>query len=125
MPADQTRHRRQVDDGAALFAQERERIFAAEKGAVEIDAEHAPPGGEVELLDAAEGDNTGGIHQPVEPAMLALDLGGDALPVGFRGDVERRIDAGAAGQIGGNRHTAGAVDRGGDGCADGARGARH
>ena len=84
--------------------------------------EHAPPGGEVELLDVAERDDAGGIDQPVEPAVLALDVGGDALPVGLRGHVERRVDAGAA------RSLAIAVPparfhRGRHGAADGAAGA--
>ena len=43
------------------------------------------------LLDAAERDDAGGVHQPVEPAVPALDLGRDALPVGFRGHVERDV----------------------------------
>jgi len=74
------------------------------------------------LLDAAERDDAGGIHQSVEPAMLALDVGGNSLPIGFRGDVERRI---GTGEIGGDRRAAGVLDRGGDGCADGTRGAGH
>ena len=61
---------------------------------------------------------------PSSRPCFALDLGGDALPVGLRGHVERRIDAFAAGQIGGDRRAAGALDRGHHGGADGARGAR-
>ncbi len=57
--------------------------------------------------------------------MLALDVGGDALPIGFRGHVKRRVDAGATDEIAGDRRAAGALDRGGDGCADGARRAGH
>ena len=69
--------------------------------------------------------DAGGIDQPVEAAVLALDLGDDALPIRFRRHVERVIDAVAAGKIGGDRRAAGALDRGNDRRADRARGAGH
>ena len=44
VPADEARHRRQIDDGAAVLAQQRHGVFAAEESAVEIDRQHPPPG---------------------------------------------------------------------------------
>jgi len=53
----------------------------------------------------------------------ALDLGGDAPPIGLRGHIEFRVDAGATAEIGGDRHAAGAPDRGNHRAPDRARGA--
>ena len=50
---------------------------------------HAAPGFEVGVLDAADGDDAGGIDQAVEASGLLLDGGDDAQPVGFGGDVKR------------------------------------
>ena len=106
--ADQAEHRRQIDDRAALLAQQRQRVFAAEKRAVEIDREHPAPGGEVGLLDAADRGDAGGVDQAVEPAVFCLDVGDDALPVGFGRDVER-VSMPAGLQIAGDRRAAGAL----------------
>ena len=54
VPADQARDRRQVDDRAAAALEQRQRVLAAEKRAVEIDGEDLPPGREVGVLDGAE-----------------------------------------------------------------------
>jgi len=51
--------------------------------------------------------------------MLALDVGGNAPPIGFRGHIERRVDAGISGKVGRDRRAAGAPDRGANGRADG------
>ena len=110
---------------AALLAQQREGIFAAEEGAVEIDGDDALPGGEVGLLDVADGGDAGGVDEAVEPAVTRLDFGGDALPVGLAGDVERQIDAGPGLQVAGDRGAAGGTDAGNDRGADGAGGAGH
>ena len=74
------------------------------------------------LLDAAERDDAGGIHQPVEPAVPALDVGRNALPVGFRGHVEAVVPLPA--KVRGDRRAAGARKRGDHGCADSTGGAR-
>ena len=50
---------------------------------------HAAPGFEVGVLDAADGDDAGGIDQAIEASGLLLDGGDDAQPVGFGGDVKR------------------------------------
>ncbi len=57
--------------------------------------------------------------------MGARDIGSNALPVGFRGHVERHIHAGTVGKIAGNRRAAGVAHRRHDGRADGAGSARH
>jgi len=54
---------------------------------------------------------------------MLLDAGDHPRPVGFGGDIEGVGDAGAAGQIGGDRNTALPGNRVGDRRADGARGA--
>ena len=98
-------------------------MLAAEEGAVEIDSEHAFPGGEVELFDRTERDDSSGINQPVELAMLPSNFFSDPLPVGLGSYVERGIDTGAPGEVGRDHHAARVLDRRHHGAADGARGA--
>src|SRR5262249_43946284 len=66
--------------------------------------------------------DAGGIDQTIETAVAALDLGQDITPIILRGDVERMIDAGAPGEIGGDGAAALALDRGRNRGADGAGG---
>ena len=80
-----------------------QRVLAAEKRAVEIDRQHPAPGRVVGVLDGAEQRDAGGIDQPVEPPMRAVDRGQHALPVVLGGDVEHMIDAGLPGEIGRDR----------------------
>ena len=98
-------------------------MLAAEKGAVEIDCQHAAPGGVVGILDAGEERDPGGIDQTVEAPVRAPDLAPARVPVAFRGDIETMIDAGPACEIGRDRHAALAFHRRGNGLADGAAGA--
>src|SRR3974390_743519 len=98
-------------------------MLAAEEGAVEIDSEHVLPGGEVELFDRTERDYSSGINQPVELAIPSSNFFSDALPVGLGGYVERGIDTGALGEVGGDHHAARVFHRRHHGAADGARGA--
>src|SRR3974377_2549084 len=98
-------------------------MLAAEEGAVEIDSEHVLPGGEVELFDRTERDDSSGINQPVELAMLPSTFFSDALPVGLGSYVERGIDTGAPGEVGGDHHAASVLDRRPPGAPEGPRGA--
>src|SRR5262249_32127886 len=107
------------DRTAAAF-QQGEAMLAAEERAVEIDREHAAPGGIVGVLDRAEQRNAGSIDQAIETPVAALDLGQDIAPIILCGDVERVIDAGASGEIGGDGAAALALDRGRNRGADGA-----
>ena len=100
-----------------------ERVFAAEKGAVEIDRHGARGNRVVGILDGSHFGDAGGVDQAVEPARATLDRRDDALPVGLRGHVERMVDAFAPLEIGVDRDTAVAYDRLGHRRADRARSA--
>ena len=52
--------------------------------------------------------------------MRAFDIGDGTLPVRFRGDVERDVDAGTPGKVAGNRGAAGVLDRRHNGATNGA-----
>ena len=69
VPADQARDRRHVDDRAAAPLEQRQRVLAAEKRAVEIDRQDLPPGGEIGFLDVAERGEARGVDQTIEPAV--------------------------------------------------------
>ena len=125
MAADQTGDGRDVDDRAAAALEQRQRVFAAEKRAVEIDRHHPPPGGEIGVLDRADGDDACRIHQAVKPPARFGDHSRHAVPIAFRGDVERVADVAAAGKIAPDRRAALGLDRLHNGGADGARGAGH
>ena len=119
MAADDAGDRRQIDDRAAAAFEQRQRLLAAEKGAVEVDRQHAAPGGVIGILDAAEQRDARGIDEPVETPVRAIELGQYVLPVGLHGDIETMIDADVAHDVGRDRDAALARHRRGHGATDG------
>ena len=63
--------------------------------------------------------------RPSSRPWLAFDVGGETLPVGFGRDVERGVDPGRTGEIGGDRDATGVTDGRHRGGADGATGTRY
>src|SRR5690606_3405499 len=83
-------HRRDIDDaaGAGLF-HALDSVFAAEKGALTVDAHVGPPLVETCRLDMGGAGNPGALHQNVQGSEGLLHLGDGALPVPLGGDIQR------------------------------------
>ena len=68
-------------------------MLAAKERAVEIDRHHLAPQRVIGALHRAERRNAGGVDQAVEPTGACTDRTDHPLPVRFRRDIERVIDA--------------------------------
>src|SRR5262249_55670071 len=100
---DETGHRRQIDDRAAVyaalagFAQSRRSQFRAEKDAGQIDTAEPVPIGKARVFEARPEKHAGVVDEDVEAAE-PTGCGRDCpLPILLPGDVEMREDRGGAG----------------------------
>ena len=125
MAADQAGDGGNIDDRTAAALEQRQRVFAAQKRAVEVDRHDAAPGGEIGILDCADGDDAGRVHQPVEPSVGLGDRRNHPRPIVLGRHVERLATVAAAGKIAADRRAARCLDRTRNRGADGAGRARH